>query len=189
VLTNRSRSAPPIPREQIGKRPSSQSGVPPKIEDRNNEPAPLFVEVVDEKTNVPHLDLPTVHTMFPTSISSPNPQWLSSQPQTPNESTALPASTLGSHLTVAGPSRSTSPVSLEAYLLERKRRGVSGGGVTPRIVTPAAGVKGKGFKSSPLSPTEKDVADGIKRTTGVNSGVREGGDATSETVVEDDGLS
>jgi hypothetical protein len=53
------------------------------------------------------------------------------------------------------PSRNSSPASLEAYFMERKRRGVSGGGVTPRVVTPALGVKGKGFKSIPLSPAER----------------------------------
>ena len=33
---------------------------------------------------------------------------------------------------------------------------------TPIIATPTAGVKGKGFKSRPLSPNEEDIADGVK---------------------------
>ena len=79
------------------------------------------------------------------------------------------------------------PTSLKAHFLERKRRGVPGGGVTPRIVTPASGVKGKGFRSSPLSPAQRDVIDGAKRSKGVREG--EGGVPTSATMVEDDGLS
>lgn len=74
--------------------------------------------------------------------------------------------------------------------MERKRRGASGGGSTPRIITPAAGMKGKGFKSSPLSPVERDV-DGGKRGRGV-SGTTGGGDGSvphSEAMMEDNGLS
>ena len=73
--------------------------------------------------------------------------------------------------------------------MERKRRGVSGGGVTPRIATPTAGVKGKGFKSSPLSPTEEDKADGVKSKG--NGGVEKGGDVSthaSDMVAEDSKL-
>jgi hypothetical protein len=64
---------------------------------------------------------------------------------------------------------------------------VSGGGVDSRIVTPASGVKGKGFKSSLLSPAERDVTDGVKRSKGVREG--DGSIPTSATMVEDDGLS
>lgn len=56
--------------------------------------------------------------------------------------------------------------------------------MTPRIVTPTPGVKGKGFKSSPLSPSEGDTTDGLK-SKGANDVTREeGGSASaSETVM------
>ena len=50
---------------------------------------------------------------------------------------------------------------------------MSGGVVSPRITTPTPGVKGKGFKSSPLSPAERDTADGVKRNMGIGGGTRE----------------
>ena len=50
---------------------------------------------------------------------------------------------------------------------------MSGGGVSPRIATPTPGVKGKGFKSSPLSPGERDITDGVKRSMGISGGTRE----------------
>jgi hypothetical protein len=48
-------------------------------------------------------------------------------------------------------------------------------------------VKGKKFKSSPLSPAGRDVTDGVKRSKGVREG--DGSVPTSVTTVEDDGLS
>ena len=47
------------------------------------------------------------------------------------------------------------------------------GGVSPKITTPTPGVKGKEFKSSQLSPTETDIADGIKRNMGISGRTRE----------------
>ena len=192
-LTSRSKSAPPIPRDQIGKRPPSQSGVQPEIGGRNNdEPITPPVKVIDEKTGGLHLDIPAPHPVNPASIPSPDPQILGSQPQTSmHESTIPQALTFGPHLAVPAPSRGTSPASLEAYLLERKRRGGSGGGAPPRVVTPSPGVKGKWFKSSPLSPTERDVTDGVKRNKGAGSAMIEddGSVPASTTVVEGDGLS
>lgn len=64
---------------------------------------------------------------------------------------------------------------------------MSGGGGIPRIVTPTPGVKGKGFKSSPLSPTERDKLDEVKESKSTSSVVKggDGGAHTSEAVVED----
>ena len=45
------------------------------------------------------------------------------------------------------------------------------GGVSSIITTP--GVKGERFKSSPLSPAKRDIADGIKRNMGISDGTRE----------------
>ena len=191
-LTNRSKSAPPIPRDQIGKRPPSQSGVQPETGSRNtNEPTMLPVKVIDEKTDRLHLNLPTLYPMNPTSVPSPDPQMLGSQSQTPmHESSTPQASTFGPHLAVPAPSRGASPASLEAYLVERKRRGGSGGGTSPRIVTPAPGVKGKWFKSSPLSPVERDVTDGVKRSKSIGGRTKESdGSAPASTSTEGDGLS
>ena len=56
---------------------------------------------------------------------------------------------------------------------------MSGGGVTPRIVTPTPGVKGKGFKSSPLTPTEREMTDGIK-SKGISSEAGGGDGSTLE---------
>jgi hypothetical protein len=52
-------------------------------------------------------------------------------------------------------------------------------------------VKGKGFKSSPLSPAERDVMDGVKRNKGMGSAMREGDGSVppSEMTMEDDRLS
>ena len=192
ALTSRSRSAPPIPRDQIGKRPSSQSGVSPKIGDRdNNESAAVHIEVADEKVDrlYPNLSIPHPTNLVPIIDSDPQPP--DSQLPIPTHESSVPqAPTFGPHLAVSTPSRSVSPASLEAYFLERKRRGVSGGGSTPRIVTPAPGVKGKGFKSSPLSPVERDV-DGVKKSRGTGGTTREGeGNVPpSETMMEDEGLS
>jgi len=184
-LTNRSRSAPPIPREQIGKRPSSQSGVSPKIGDRsNNEFAAVPTEMVDEKVDRPYPDPSVPHPTNLVPIVSSDSQ----PPEIPTHESTIPqAPTFGPHLAVPAPSRSVSPASLEAYFLERKRRG---GGSTPRIVTPAPGVKGKGFKSSPLSPVERD-ADAVKKSKGMSDTTREGDGniPPSETMMEDDGLS
>ena len=54
---------------------------------------------------------------------------------------------------------------------------MSRGGLTLRIIAPAPGVKGKGFKSSPMSPTERDV-DGVKRVKGMGGVMREGDGST-----------
>ena len=187
ALTSRSKSAPPIPRDQVGKPPPSQSGVSSKIGSRgNHESTAPPVEVISEKIDGPSHDLANPVNLI--SIPGPETQPLGSQPQTPmHESAIPPASTFGPHLAVPTPSRNASPASLEAYFLERKRRGVSGGGVTPRVVTPALGVKGKGFKSSPLSPAERDITDGAKRSKSVREG--DGSVPTSAKMVEDDGLS
>lgn len=187
LLTSRSRSAPPIRREQPGKQPSSKSGVTPEAGDNNNEgPKVPVISGIDEGTDGPHLDLPTHQTnLIPIPGTEP-PQQPRSQPQTPKlDSTIAHDSSHSSHLAVATPPRIASPSSLEAYFLERKRRGVAGGGAIPRIVTPSPGGKGKGFKSSPLSPTEKDITDGVK-SKGTSSVTREGdgSDLPSETVME-----
>jgi len=191
-LTSRSRSAPPIPREQIGKRPPSQSGVSPKIGERdNNESVALPIEVVDEKIGVPYHDISVPRPANLVSIVGSDPQPPNNQLPIPTHESTIPqAPTFGPHLVAPTPSRSGSPSSLEAYFLERKRRGVSGGGSTPRVVTPAPGVKGKGFKSSPLGPVERDV-DGVKKSSGMGGVMREGdGNAPpSETMMEDGGLS
>ena len=50
--------------------------------------------------------------------------------------------------------------------------------MTPRITTPTAGVKGKGFKSSLLSPNE-DTTDGVE-TKGIG-GVERGGDGSTHS--------
>jgi hypothetical protein len=63
------------------------------------------------------------------------------------------------------------PSAFNSYLSERKRRAVSGGGMTPRVNTPVS-VKGKGFKSSPL-PVEMDIVDGAKNK-GASDVTREG---------------
>ena len=77
-----------------------------------------------------------------------------SQLQTPVlEPNGHKAPILGLHLAVSTPSRSVSPASLELTSWG-KQRGGPGGGVTPRIVSCA---KGKGFKSSPMSPVERDT--------------------------------
>lgn len=180
ALIGRSKSAPPMPAEQVGKRPPSKSSVPPKMEDNNESNMPP----INEKIDLPYLDLPNPH---PTNtnrltISSTDPQPPFSQPQTPKLDSATPHT---SHLTPVTPPRITSP-SLEAYFIDRKRRSVSVGAATPRIVTPTPGVKGKGFKSSPLSPTEKDTTDGAM-SKGTNDVIREGDESApaSEPVVGD----
>jgi len=196
ALTSRSRSAPPIPREQVGKRPPSQSGLSPKIGERNNNESPTVpTEVASEKIDGPYPDLSVPRPANLVSIAGSHPQPPDSQLQIPTHESTIPhAPTFGPHLAVPTPSRSVSPASLEAYFLERKRRGVSGGGSgggsTPRIVTPAPGVKGKGFKSSPLSPVERDVDGGMKGR-GVGSTTRDvdGNFPPSETMMEDGGSS
>lgn len=113
AFTNRSRSAPPIQRVQVGKQPPLKSGIPPKTRDNNNSESRMFSDNgTNRKADISHLDLPT---------------------------------------------RSTNQT-LNSYLLERKRKVVSGGEAIPRVVTPIS-VKGKGFKSSPL-PAEMDITDG-----------------------------
>ena len=47
-------------------------------------------------------------------------------------------------------------------------------------------MKGKKFKTSPLSPAGRDVTDGVKRSKGVRGG---DGSVPTVTIVEDDGLS
>ena len=42
-----------------------------------------------------------------------------------------------------------------------------------RIVAPTPGVKGKGSKSSPLSPAGGDTTDVVKRSEGISSVIRE----------------
>ena len=163
ILTGRSKSTPPIPREQVGKQPPSYPGVPPQTGDYNTGGSTaLPIDVANKKANMPYLDLP-VPPMNQMSISTPDPQPPSSQLQTPIHHSPTPqTSTPSPHPAVSVPPQNNPSTSLEAYFLERKRRGVSGGGVIPRIVTPTPGVKGKGFKSSPLTPTEKEATDGVK---------------------------
>jgi hypothetical protein len=107
-------SVPPIPRDQVGKLPPSQSGVSPEIGNRgNHESTAPPVDVIDEKIDGPSRDLPDPVNLI--SISGPEPQPLGSQPQTPmHESSIPPASTFGPDLAVSIPSRNDSPVSLEA---------------------------------------------------------------------------
>ena len=61
--------------------------------------------------------------------------------------------------------------SLEVYLLERKQRGGSGGGVTLRIATPVPGVGW--FKSNLLGHAEGNVTDVVKKSKGASSVIRE----------------
>jgi len=181
ILMGRSKSTPPIPREQIGKQPPLHPDVPPQTGDYNTSGStPLPVEAANKKTDVPYLDLP-IPPMNPLVISGPDTQPPGSQPQTPMHHSPIPQPSTSSspHLTGPIPSQNTPSTSLEAYLLERKRRGVSGGGVTPRIVTPTPGVKGKGFKSSPLTPTEREIADGAK-SKGISDEARGGDGSTLE---------
>lgn len=181
VLTGRSKSTPPIQREQVGKRPPSRPGVRPKTGDCNsNESTTLPIDVVNKNPIALHLDLPVPHPMNPTLVPSPDPQSSGGHPQAPVYDSTTP------HLTPPIPPNPP-PTSLEAYFLERKRRGVSGGGVSPRIITPTPGVKGKGFKSSPLSPNERDITDGVKRNMGTSSITRgdDGNSNPSEVIIED----
>lgn len=178
ILTGRSKSTPPIPREQVGKQPFLHTG----------DSVALPTEVVDKRTNLPYLDLPIPHPVNPMLVPSPDPQPPASQPQTPMQDSSIPqALTFAPHLTAPVPPQNT-PTSLEAYFLERKRRGVSGGGTSPRIITPTLGVKGKGFKSSPLTPTEREITDGLKRSKSVRSEARGGDGNSSEMVIEDSKL-
>jgi hypothetical protein len=194
ALTSRSRSAPPIPREQLGKRPSSKFGVVSQAGDNtDNGATTVSSNGLNEKINIPYLDPPTPHLMNSRSISGTDPQPPSSQPPTPMLDSAIPQTSSSSpHLTAASPSRITSPTSLEAYFLERKRRGASGSGGTTRAVTPVPGGKGKGFKSSPLGPAERDITDGVrKKSTNIATGEGDRGAPPSETetVVEGDKMS
>ena len=106
----------------------------------NNESAVPLVEIIDEKIDRPSHDLPNPANLI--LISGPEPLPLGGQPQTPMcESAILPTSTFGPHLTVPAVSRNASPTSLEASLLERKQRGVSGDGVTLGVI------EGKGVQA------------------------------------------
>ena len=187
LLTGRSKSTPPIPREQGWKLPSPHPGVPAQTVDHNtNASTAAPVEGISKRTNISYLDLPSPYPMDPTLVSGPG-----LQPHTPiHDSLIPPASTTSPHPTVPTPPQNPPSTSLEAYLFDRKRRGVSGSGGTPRIVTPSPVVKGKGFKSSPLSPTERDKLDGVKESKGASSVVKggDGGTHTSEAVVEDSKL-
>lgn len=142
LLTKRSRSAPPIHRDQVGKQPPSKSGVSPKTGD-NNEPSTLPGVGINEKIDMSHLD-PHTHLTNQMFISGAYPQEPRSQPQTPLLDSAVPHTP-----------------TFNSYLVERerKRKAASGGGTTPRIVTPVP-VRGKGFKSNPL-PAEMDVAENL----------------------------
>ena len=175
ALINRSKSAPPTPMEQVGKRPPSKSSIPPKTEDYNNESSLLPINIIDENISAPH-------PANLTTISGADPQLPRSQPQTPKVESTIPQA---SHLTPVEPPRIASPNSLEAYFLERKRRGISGSTVSPRVVTPTPGVKGKWFKSTPLNPAERDAADGVKNK-GASDMTRDGDGSAlaSETVMD-----
>lgn len=173
--------------EQIGKRPPSKSSVPPKPEDINDDESDaLPINSINEKSGVPHLDLPNPHPMNHMTISSTDQRLPRSRPQTPEHDFSMPHTP---HLVPVTPPRIISPHSLEAYFLERKRRGVSGGAVIPRIVTPTPGAKGKGFKSSPLSPVERDTTDGVNNK-GTDNLIREedGSAPASEAAVDDNKL-
>ena len=185
LLMGRSKSTPPIPREQLPPNPAA----PLQTADHNTSASTVTpVEGTDKRTNIPYLDLPSPHFLNPTSVPSPGNQPPGSQPHTPMHESLTPlTSSTSPHSIIPMPPQNPPSTSLEAYLFDRKRRGVSGGGGIPRIVTPTPGVKGKGFKSSPLSPTERDKLDGVKESKDASSVVK-GGDGsvhTSEAVVED----
>lgn len=175
ALMSRSKSAPPIPREQVGKQPPSKAGVLPKMGVVNDsESNALPTDNINEKISISHSGPPTPHSVGPMPTLDSDPQPPRSQPPTPLLDHTVPhPSVLSQHLAVAVPPRIASPNSFEAFLLERRRRGGSGGGATPRIVTPAPGPKGKGFKSSPLSPVEKEIPDGVGNK-GTSGTTREG---------------
>jgi hypothetical protein len=168
--------------EQVGKRPPSKTSVPPKTEESNdNESNIPPINTADEKIGVHYVDPPIPHPMTQTTISSTVSQLPRSQPQTPKFDPTIPQV---SQPTPVIPPRIASPNSLEAYFLERKRRGVSGGSASPRIVTPTPGVKGK-FKSTPLNASERDTADGAKNK-GPNEVTRdEDGSAPAPETVSD----
>ena len=144
--------------QETGSENGACLSVLPEIGDRNNgESTTLPVEVVDEKVNGRYPDPTVTHPANPVSATGSDPQPPDIQPQVSMHESAVPqALTFGQHLVAPTPSWSCFPAFLEAYLLEKKQRGVSGGGLTLRIVTPAPGVKGKEFKSS-LNPTEREV--------------------------------
>ena len=179
LLTSRSKSAPPIPRDQAGKQQKSD------VSPNDNEPKMLPASATNEKMDVPYLD-PATHPINRMPTPGTEPLQPRSQPQTPMFDPVTPhSSTSNQYLSVVTPPRTASPSSLEAYFLERKRRGGSGGGAAPRIVTPVPGAKGKVFKSSPLSPVERDITDAAK-SKGTSSATKldDGNDPSSEIAVE-----
>jgi len=163
MFTNRSKSAPPVQKDQVGKQSPSRFCVSPKTRDTNGS-SMLPGNGTNEKTDVSHLDL---HAYPPGQIpiSGVRSQRLTNQPQTPPLDPTIPHSS-----------------TISSYRLDRKRKAVSGGGITPRVATPIS-VKGKGFKSSPL-PTEMDITDGVKNE-GSNNAASEGdgGAPPSETAM------
>jgi hypothetical protein len=174
ALMSRSKSAPPIPRDQVGKQPPPKAGVLPKMGVNDSEFNSLPTDDINEKISTPHSGLHTPHSVGPMPTLDSEPQPPRSQPQTPLLDHTVPHPlVLSQHLAVAVPPRIASPNSFEAFLLERRRRGGPGGGATPRIVTPVPVPKGKGFKSSPLSVVEKEVTDGVG-IKGTSSMAREG---------------
>ena len=141
--------------------PSLHPDVLPQTGDCNTDCSiPLPAKVVKENTDVPYLD-PPIPPMSPPVISTPDSQLLGIQPQTPMHHSPIPQPWTSSWPHPAGPvpPENTPPTSRRAYLLGREWRGVSGGGVTPRIVASPPGVEGKGFKSSPLNPTERSTLE------------------------------
>jgi len=99
-----------------------------------------------------------------------------------SEAALAPVFTTGNH-SLPHNSRSTSPVpSLEAILLDRKRRGVisssNSGVASGRVIAPNSN-KGKfGFKSSPLGGTEQTrlvIAEAVKKGAKVSDAVDDSG--------------
>lgn len=181
-LTNRSRSAPPTPRDQKPSVSISGAPSPPRTTAPPMAESTLFqgglitslspaLEDEDETTQqIPPIILEqTADVLPPTSSSVEGSDALgnnANKTQTPPGSgSAISASAMSGQVAV---SRSVSPApSLEAILLDRKRRLVASGAQsstvtpahtlgqnfemwvpTPRIASP--GIKGARFKSSPL---------------------------------------
>lgn len=195
-LTNRSRSAPPTPRDQKptvntpGSPSPPCSNVPLLLQSNSfhGQIIPLSPALEDESETtqqIPSIILDQVANVPPTTTASVegsntvdnNPSKMQSFP---DSSTAIPASIISGSV---APSRSVSPAtSLEAVLLDRKRRLAASGGQisavtpaqslgqnfevwvpTPRTASPS--IKGARFKSSPLGGGETSgivVAEKVK---------------------------
>ena len=90
-LTGRSRSAPPFPRDQVRKRPPSQSSASPAIEDRSNgESTMLPIEVVDEKVNGLYPDPTVTHPANSVSVTNSDRHPPDIQPHAPMHKSTVP---------------------------------------------------------------------------------------------------